>query len=72
MGKKNWREVVPQKFYKGDRHPRARTVGQLIGILQELPASLRVEATFGEAPEVVVYNIGDGSRHVRIQEPPAE
>lgn len=60
---------VPEKFYRGDKHPKARTVGQLIKILEELPKSLPVHAGFSRRVSVTVYNIGQSDRHARIDEP---
>lgn len=44
---------IAEKFYKGDRHPSAKTIGTLIKILQELPPDLKLESKV----EVKVYNM---------------
>jgi len=66
----DWSKVVPRKFYNSsEKTPKAKTVGELIAILQELPPGLRIESDFGRCVEVHVYNISQSSRHVRISEP---
>lgn len=47
------RKVVPEKFWKGLESPNAKTVGGLIALLQELPADLRLDLSYG----VSVVNI---------------
>ena len=59
---------IPKKYYKGDNHPIARTVGELKAALSELPNELRVEAGFGEAMQLVVYNHGSDDEHLEIIE----
>jgi len=59
---------IPRKYYKRDKHPTARTVGELKAALAELPDDLRVEAGFGEAMELVVYNHGTDDEHLEIRE----
>lgn len=59
---------IPTKYHKGDKHPTARTVGELKAALAELPDDLRVEAGFGEAMELVVYNHGSDYEHLEIRE----
>ena len=59
---------IPEKFYKGDKHPTARTVGQLKKILAELPDSLTIESDFGDDVELVVYNHGESDQHLEIRE----
>ena len=59
---------IPTKYYKGDKHPTACTVGELKAALAELPDDLRVEAGFGEAMELVVYNHGTDDEHLEIRE----
>lgn len=60
---------IPSKFYRGDNAPKAETVGELIKVLQELPADLQVKAGFSFRCEVAVYNHGMDTEHVKIQEP---
>ncbi len=60
---------IPEKFYKGSKHPTARTVGQLKKILAELPDSLPIESGFEKRVELVVYNHGQSDQHLEIREP---
>ena len=48
---------IPEKFHKSGKHPKAKTVGSLIKILQELPKGLLIQQGFSDGVEVVVYNI---------------
>jgi hypothetical protein len=59
---------IPEKFYKGDNHPKANTVGALKKILDELPNGMRIECGFGEGVEVVVYNHGTETEHLEFRE----
>lgn len=62
-------KTIPDKFYKGDNHPCAHTVRQLKKLLAELPDNLPVHHTWGQGPELVVFNHGQDSMHLEIGEP---
>ena len=51
---------IPKRYYNVNHGPKpsARTVAQLKELLNELPDDLRIEAVFGEAVELTVYNHG--------------
>lgn len=57
------RKVVPEKFYKLPGPPRAKTVGGLIALLQELPADLPLDVE----QDVDVVDIKRGNPVVAIQ-----
>lgn len=65
---RNWRRHVPAGFYRGDDHPTVKTVGELRRELERLPEELPVRSAFGHAAKLVVYNINEASRHLRIEE----
>lgn len=65
----DWKTVIPKKFYNGDKHPKARTVGELAALLAELPQSLKLRTSFQKPAELIVYNINNNSRHLQITEP---
>lgn len=52
--------TIPIRYYNVNHGPKpfARNVGQLKKLLEELPDDLRIEADFGEAIELTVYNHG--------------
>lgn len=70
MAKTDYKALIPAKFYSGDNHPRAKTVGALIKILQQLPANFRLENSdaFQTGMEVIVYNISQADRFVALRE----
>lgn len=55
---------IPEKFYKGEKHPKASTVKELRAILSELPDDLPIELGSGVAIECIVYNIDVEDRHL--------
>ena len=71
MARKNYKALIPVKFYNDDeKAPRAKTVGALIKILQQLPANFRLEHSneWQQGMEVVVYNISSSHRFVALRE----
>lgn len=60
------KKAIPEKFWKGEESPQARTVGQLVDLLAELPRTMRVEASFGAKVQVIVWNHGTEDEHVSI------
>ena len=60
MEDKNWLEElksqIDEKFYKGNNHPIAFTVGDLKNLLSELPDELRLSEN---TCKVIVFSIND-------------
>ena len=48
-------------------HPRARTVGELIYLLGQLPCNLKVESETGLGVEVVVHDYGTKDVHAEFE-----
>jgi len=66
------RKIVPEEFYRANKKtPSAGTVGELIAVLQRLPATMPInrssEDIDGPTVWVTVYNINDDP-HVRIED----
>lgn len=66
------RKIVPEEFYRANKQtPSARTVGELIAVLQRLPANMQLNTGNTDTDEptvfVCVYNIDDDA-HARIEE----
>ncbi len=60
--------TIPKKFYIAGNHPRAFTIGELKKLLSELPDDLPLRAGFANGAELVVFNHGDYSQHLQLQE----
>lgn len=66
-------QCVSAEFYiRGDKPPRASTVGDLISVLQRLPPDLKIKAGSSDCVEAVVVSIRDSRRHLRLEEPKHE
>lgn len=60
--------MIPERFYKGNDQPQARTVGEMKTLLDELPDSLPLCCGFQGACQLVVYNVSTGSPFLSFQE----
>ncbi len=63
-----YRDIIPRQFFKDDKHPHAETVGELIAVLQQLPAELYIGPERQGGVHVIVYNIRRSDIHVGIEE----
>ena len=61
---------IPSYFFREDDDdaPIAQTVGGLIALLQDLPADLPVQSSFGREVKVTIYNIGEEDCHACVEE----
>ena len=57
---------IPERFYRGFRQPKARTVGELKKLLDTLPDSLPVKPAFGDAVVLTVFNHDQHDEHLSI------
>jgi hypothetical protein len=63
------KDLVPEKFYKGDiDKPQAQNVGDLKKLLDELPNHLKIEQGFDKGVTLVVFNIRKNNPHLSFQE----
>jgi hypothetical protein len=63
------KDLVPEKFYKGDiDKPQAQNVGDLKKLLDELPDHLNIEQGFDKGVTLVVFNIRNRNPHLSFQE----
>jgi hypothetical protein len=51
------REKIEECFYRGDAHPKATNVGELIEQLKRLPPELKVDSNFSHGVQLVVLNV---------------
>ncbi|MFA5340164.1 MAG: hypothetical protein WC332_00160 [Clostridia bacterium] len=59
---------IPEKFYRGDDHPKAYTVGELKKVLSELPDDFPIMQCFEEGVMIVVYNYNQEDVHLEFEE----
>lgn len=59
---------VPKKFYHGDNHPTAFTVGELKKVLNELPDNFPIMQGFESGVMIVVYNYNQEDVHLEFKE----
>lgn len=59
---------IPEKFYKGDKQPIARNVGQLKKLLNELPDTLQIRCSFSKCVQLVVFNYKYSDIHLGLQD----
>lgn len=57
-----------KSFFKGEMHPVAYTVGELISHLQQLPSCLKIRHESKKGVELVVYNMGSYDSHLGFHE----
>lgn len=53
----DFKKIIPEEFYRGDNMPVVHNVGELKEQLSRLPDDLPLEAGFGDAVALVVFNI---------------
>lgn len=53
---KAWMKRIPKRFYHGDEKPVAKTVGELIELLKQIPPELQL-TLYRKGLQVIVYNI---------------
>ena len=63
-----YKDIIPKKFFRDEHHPQAETVGELIAVLQQLPAELYIGPESQGGVHVIVYNISLHDIHVGIEE----
>jgi hypothetical protein len=59
---------IDEKFYRGEDHPTAHTVGELKQLLSELPDELGVQEGFNDGVRLVVYNHGRVDERLEFEE----
>ncbi len=62
------RDIVPEEFYRGDDHPYAETVEELIYLLQKLPGDLPIKQGFNNGCTLIVFNVSEEDAHLEVME----
>lgn len=62
------REKIEECFYRGDDHPKATNVGELIEQLKRLPPELKVDSNFSHGVQLVVLNVSSYRPFLELQE----
>lgn len=58
---------IPEPFYRGENHPRAKTVGQLKKLLDQLPDALPVGNLCDSGTVLVVFNRSRPDIHLSFE-----
>ena len=61
------KDTIPKKYWNGENHPQASTVGELKKLLNDLPDGLPVNP-HDNGVSLVVYNISLKNTHLEFEE----